>query len=100
MSVNINYKTLTNEQKWATLKNGDFIIAEGTPSHPIPKGLYRIFTITPDDEAFKFDVTITLLPLFDGPFPNNMFPYMITDKENLPTIINKVSQVLIDVDVA
>lgn len=98
MSVNINYKEATNVQKWKTLQNGSFVILEGNPTHPIPKGLYRVFVIDPPEECVGANVSFALSPLFAGPFPENLYPYMITDEENLPTILNKVSQIHIDVD--
>lgn len=98
MSVNINYKEPTNLLKWKTLQNGSFVIVEGNSSHPIPKGLYRVFILNPPEESFDSNKSFALLPLFDGPFTENLYPYMITDEENLPTIVNKVSQIHIDVD--
>jgi hypothetical protein len=95
MSVNINYKPPTNIQKWKTLQNGAFAIIEGNEPHPVPKGLYRIF-LTNNEEMTG--LIFILLPLFDGPFPDNMFPYMMPDGDNLPTIINNVSQIHIDVE--
>lgn len=99
MSVNINYTETTNLQKWQTLNNGEFAILEGNSQHPIPKGLYRIFVVTPDEKAFDSDISYALLPLFDAAFPANMFPYMMPNDENLPPVINKVSQVHIDVNI-
>lgn len=100
MSVNINYKEPTNLLKWKTLQNGEFIIIEGNSFHPVPKGLYRVFILNPPEESFDSDTSYALLPLFDGPFDENLYPYMITNEENLPTIINKVSQIHIDVDMS
>lgn len=101
MSVNINYTETTNLQKWKTLNNGEFAILEGNHHHPIQKGLYRVFIITPDDDELpqELNVSYALLPLFDAAFPANMFPYMMPNDENLPKIINKVSQVHIDVNI-
>lgn len=98
MSVNINYKETTNTEKWKTIQNGAYLVIEGNPTHPVPKGLYRVFIINPPEESSDTDKSFALFPLFDGPFPENLYPYMITDGENLPTILNKVSQIHIDVD--
>lgn len=95
MSVNINYKPPTNVHKWQTLQNGAFVIIEGNESHPVPKGLYRIFLTNNEDNT---GIVFILLPLFDGPFPNNMFPYMLPYDDNLPTIVNNVSQIHIDAE--
>jgi hypothetical protein len=100
MSVNIIYKEPTNLLKWKALQNGDFVIIEGNSFHPVPKGLYRIFILNPPEESFDSNISFALLPLFDGPFSENLYPYMITDEENLPTIINKVSQIHIDVNLS
>lgn len=95
MSVNINYKPPTNNQKWISLQNGAFAVVEGNAAHPVPKGLYRIF-LTNNEEMTG--IIFILLPLFDGPFSNNMFPYMMPYDDSLPTIINKVSQIHIDAE--
>ena len=100
MSVNINFKQPTNDSKWESVETGDYLLLEGTPNHPIPKGLYRIFIyisdVDPTDNSNN--KTVCLVPLFDGPFEPNMFPYMCPDI-NYPTIIQKINKVNIDAEV-
>ena len=96
MSVNISFKPSTNESKWASLKSGDFVVLDGIPEHPIPNGLYRVFIIT--DAEPPHHRTFVILPVFDGPFSENMFPYMLNNFP-LPTIVHKVSKVSVDVEV-
>lgn len=96
MSVNINFKPFTNEAKWVSLNSGDFVVLEGTPEHPIPAGLYRVFIITEPEPPHN--KTIFVVPLFDGPFEGNMFPYMLNNFP-LPTITQRVSKINIDVEV-
>jgi hypothetical protein len=94
--VNINYKQSTNVTKWESVKTGDFVMLEGTPEHPIPQGLYRIFIITePEPPNPK---SIFIVPLFDGPFENNMFPYLLNNFP-LPTMVQKVNKVMIEAEV-
>lgn len=105
MSININYKSPTNLQKWNTLQNGTFAIIEGTQEHPFPKGLYRVFIMRnidePPIEPVEPDVvSYILIPMFDGPFEDGMFPYMLPVSNKMPEIINKISQVHIDVELA
>ena len=95
--ININYKPPTNTQRWKTLQNGSFAIIEGNATHPIPKGLYRIFLTNNEDNT---NLVFILLPLFDGPFPQNLFPFMLQDDSDLPTIVNTVAQVHLDVELA
>jgi hypothetical protein len=104
MSVNITYKPLTNEQKWNSLQNGSFAIVEGNQEHPIPNGLYRIF-IMRDEEVVPTEpgespiVSYILVPMFDGPFVDGMYPYMLPISNTMPPLLHKINQILIDVDV-
>ena len=74
MSVNINFRPSSNDSKWDAVKNGDFAVLEGNPENPIPQGLYRIFIVSTDGGQIRVWV---ILPLFDGPFSEGMFPYMV-----------------------
>jgi hypothetical protein len=93
--VNINFKQSTNVTKWESVKTGDYVVLEGTPEHPIPQGLYRIFIITELETNKK---SIFIVPLFEGPFENNMFPYLL-DNFPLPTLVQKVNKVMIEAEV-
>jgi hypothetical protein len=95
MSVNVNLKPSTNVSKWESVKSGDFAMLEGTPEHPIPAGLYRIFIIT---DAETTQRNIFVVPLFDGPFDETMFPYMLNNFP-LPTMTQKVGKVNIEVEI-
>jgi hypothetical protein len=102
MSVNINFRQTTNETKWNGLKNGDFAVVEGNQQHPLPPGLYRVFKM--DQEVPLIDpnakqYTYVLLPMFEGPFPEGMFPYMLTEGP-FPTIKQIVTKVHIEVEVS
>jgi hypothetical protein len=100
MSVNINFKPSTNNSKWETVKSGDFVVLEGTPEHPIPQGLYRVFIITEiPTEAIPTPPhkNIFVIPMFDGPFDENMFPYMLSNFP-LPTLIQKINRINIEVE--
>jgi hypothetical protein len=78
MSVTFNVKPITNEGKWKAVKSGDFLVLEPVPDHPIPAGLYRAFILTEPDHNEKR--TYCILPLFDGTFAENMFPYTFPDQ--------------------
>ena len=95
MSVNININPVSNEAKWASLANGSFAIIEQTTDHPIPSGLYRIFVVNIRQASGVKEFIV--IPMFEGPFNPDMFPYMIT--ENPPTIRQLVHKVNIDVEV-
>jgi hypothetical protein len=92
MSVKINFKPSSNEAKWNLIKSGDFAVLEGTQENPIPQGLYRIF-VAVDEKQQK---TYLLTPLFDGPFEDGMFPYMVTNM--LPKLIQPVSKLHIEAE--
>jgi len=94
--VNINFKQSTNVTKWEAVKTGDYVVLEGTPEHPIPQGLYRIFIITEPQPPNPRNIFI--VPIFEGPFENNMFPYMLNNFP-LPTLVHKVNKVLIEAEV-
>jgi hypothetical protein len=96
MSVNINFKPSSNESKWEYVKSGDFVILEGTPEHPIPNDLYRVFIISEDGPPAIRNVFI--IPMSSGPFTENMFPYMLSAFP-YPTIIQKVNAINIEVEV-
>ena len=104
MSVNINFRPPTNNSKWESVKSGDFVVLEGTPEHPIPQGLYRIFIITDiPTEAIPIlpHKNIFIIPMFDGPFDENMFPYMfpyMLSNSLLPTLIQKINRINIEVE--
>lgn len=100
MSVNINFKPSTNNSKWETVKSGDFVVLEGTPEHPIPQGLYRVFIITEiptEPIPTLHHKNIFVIPMFDGPFNENMFPYMLSNFP-LPTLIQKINRINIEVE--
>ena len=96
MSVNINLKPSTNVSKWESVNSGDFLVLEGTPEHPIPSGLYRVFIIKNVEPPHNKD--IFLIPIFEGPFADNMFPYVMSNLP-LPTIVHKVNKINIEVEV-
>ena len=96
MSVNINFKPSTNISKWESIQSGDFVVLEGVSEHPIPNGLYRIFVFTEPEPSNHRNFFI--IPMFDGPFEENMFPYMMSNFP-LPTLIQKINKVSIDVEV-
>lgn len=100
MSVNINFRPTSNETKWKSVKNGDFAVIEGTQDHPIPSGLYRIFVVQQemDPPAEGFAINYLLVPMFDGPFSQGMFPYMLTESP-FPSIKQVVNKVHIEVEV-
>lgn len=95
MSVSINIKSSTNVSKWESIKSGDFVMLEGTTEHPIPNGLYRIFIITDPELATR---NIFVIPMFDGPFEESMFPYVLNNFP-LPTLTQKINNISIDVEV-
>jgi hypothetical protein len=96
MNVNINLKSPSNDSKWNSLQTGDFIIAEGTSEHPIPNGLYQVFIIT--DTNPNVPKTIIIVPIFDGPFNENMFPYMLP-RSPFPILSQKVNNINIIAEV-
>ena len=95
MSVNVNFKPSSNERKWESLKSGDFAVLEGTPEHPIPNGLYRVFTITDPEPPQPRNIFV--VPMFEGPFNENMFPYMLNNLP-LPILTQKINRVSIDAE--
>lgn len=95
MSVNINFKPISNESKWKSIVNGDFVVIENSPNHPIPSGVYRVFII-PIDITAKVDIPFNqqfiIIPMFDGPFEIGMFPYMANQPYPLiKQLINKIN---------
>ena len=96
MSININIKSVDNKIKWNSVKNGDFLFLEGIPEHPIPSGLYRTFVLNPKAANESFFI----MPMFEGEFPENMFPYLITDTVAYPKILNTITKISIDVEIA
>lgn len=101
MSVKINLKPVSEEQKWKSINNGDFIVIETNQKHPIDSGLYRVFTILPEESMSNpnFDPTpnFILIPMFGGPFPNGLFPYMLTELP-FPNITRVISKINIEVE--
>ena len=95
MSVNVNLKPASNTSKWESIKSSDFAILEGTSEHPIPNGLYRIFIIIDQESSQR---NIFIIPLFDGPFENSMFPYLLNNSPP-PTISQKISKLNIDIEI-
>ena len=92
MSVNINIKPPTNESRWLSVASGDFLLIKGTSEHPIPDGLYRVFIVKAESQS------IFLTPLFDGDFPDNMFPYIFEQGiPDLPVITEKIHSVTIEI---
>lgn len=96
MSVSVNFKPSTNESKWTALKSGDFVVLEGTQEHPIPNGLYRVFIVVEPEPPHHR--TLFIVPLFDGPFQENMFPYILNNFP-LPTLVQRVSKINIEAEV-
>ena len=96
MSVNINFNETSNETKWNSIKNGDFAVIQGNTSHPIPSNLYRIFTVLDDETDQK--VSFILLPMFDGPFQQNMFPYLIPTSAAPPIISKMIHKISINAE--
>ena len=94
MSVSINFKPSSNEDKWKTLKSGDFVFLENSTEHPIPIGLYRVFIIVGEEEPH--DKNIFIVPMYDGDF-GNMFPYMVNTPP-YPVMKHKVDHINIDVE--
>lgn len=98
MSININFKPISNESKWKSIVNGDFVVIENSPTHPIPSGVYRIFIIPvnaenldPSISSFTLPKQFIIVPMFDGPFEIGMFPYIITQPyPNIKQLINKI----------
>lgn len=92
MSVNINLKQTSNEDRWLSIKSGDFAIIAGTNEHPIPEGLYRVFSVPTDDHSQWF-----ITPMFGESFEDGMFPYMVCNPP--PLIKQTVHRVHIEVEV-
>jgi hypothetical protein len=85
MSVNINIKPTSNDDKWAAMENGDFAILSGNKENPIPEGLYRVFMANAEKMEYF------AIPMFEGPFEIGMYPYMISlPRPPLKCIINTV----------
>jgi len=103
MSVNITVKQtnpiITNILKWKSVNSNDFVILEGSEKHPIPYGLYRIFIIS--DQELPPVKDIMAIPMFAGPFEENLFPYAIPlhPPEELPTIKQTINNITIEVNV-
>jgi hypothetical protein len=97
MSIQINLHPSTNASKWESVKSGDFLVLDPVPEHPIPHGLYRIFIIGNEDESQG--KTLFIIPMFDGPFEDNMFPYMIANPPP-PTIVHKITKIKVDAEVS
>jgi hypothetical protein len=77
--------------------NGDFVVIEGSPEHPIPSGVYRVFTIPVSGEQIimageqRVEKQFIIVPLFDGPFEIGMFPYMVNQPYPIiKQLINKI----------
>lgn len=99
MSVNINVitKELTIHDRWALVKNGDYVIA-GWNDPPIPDGLYRVFFSTPSEN----EKVIVLCPMFPIPNDDGSYPFItpFNDKVNLPHLHKIVSKININVEVS
>lgn len=91
--IDIKLNPTSNESRWKSVKNGDFLLIEGTAEHPIPNGLYR---------AFIMHNSYFLVPMFEYDFPADMFPYFISTENNptYPTIVNTVNKISIEVQIA
>lgn len=99
MSVNINFRPTSNATRWASIKDGDFVILEGNQEHPVPAGLYRIFVMPPDPTSETASrPQYVLLPMFDGPFNPGLFPYVLSEG-TLPEIKHLIHKVHIEVEV-
>ena len=98
MSVNVKFtQTISNETKWQSIHNGDFSIIDGDEKFSIPNGLYRIFIVPSQTDDPK---TICLVPMFEGPFAEGLFPFFIPFLSPLPHIANAVNKVNIDAEVS
>lgn len=93
MSVNISFKQSSNQSKWDSIKNGDFIFLDTSEHHPIDAGLYRVFEFPGQEQK-----TYAIIPLFEGVFTEGMFPYMIDGTIPPPPIAHKVNKLHIDVE--
>jgi hypothetical protein len=95
MSVNINFKAASAASQWASVKTGDFVIAEGTPEFPLQNGLYRVFLVPQEGDELVY----CMFPLFNGPFPEGVYPVFINSSQGFPKLKHRVSKVNIDVEV-
>ena len=102
MNVNIKFLPVPNETKWIPIKNGDFAILGTNADNPIPEGLYRIFIVPKENEEIVDIIypesrdKYILIPMFDGPFPEGMFPYLL-NKKTFPPIVNIANQINIEI---
>lgn len=97
VTINLKHKELTNQEKWAKVKNGDYVIADSI-NPPLPEGLYRIFFSTPSVN----EKVIIMCPLFPISNEDGIFPIIIQYNEEtlLPNLNNVVTSINIDVEVS
>ena len=95
MSVQINFKAAPAASQWSSVKTGDFIIAEGTPEFPLQNGLYRVFLVPQEGD----EIVYCLLPLFNGPFTEGMYPVFINASQGFPKLKHRVSKINVEVEV-
>jgi len=96
MNVNINLKPSNNESKWNAIENGDYAVLASTPEHPLPNGLYRIFFVPAQENEPR---NLCLMPLFDGPFTEGMFPMFVPAVLPLPKLIHKIIKITVEAEV-
>jgi hypothetical protein len=93
MSVSLNIRHISNEDRWNALENGAFILLEGSSVHPIPSGLYRVFIMPSDHPGIS--KTWFLVPMGDGPFEVGFYPYGVESQP--PPLKQVISHVNIEV---
>lgn len=98
MSVNIKFKQVSNDTKWTTIQNGDFAIIEGDEKITIPNGLYRIFIVP--SQTNNEPRIICLIPIFEGPFAEGLFPFFLPFQSPLPRLVQQVNKINIDAEVS
>lgn len=97
MSVNVKFKQVSNDTKWSSIQNGDFAVLEQGESG-FPSGLYRLFLVPSQVETEP--KTLCLIPMFDGPFAEGLFPFFIPFTPPFPRLVQKVNRINIDAEVS
>lgn len=100
MSVSLNIRHISNEDRWKSLKNGDFVLLEGSPEHPIPSDLYRVFEMPNTEVELPNGASMGnkmwfIVPMGDGPFPDGFYPYSVSNP--LPPLKQVIKHVNIEV---
>ena len=96
MSVQINFTSAPEGNKWSALKDGDFVILEATHEVPLETGLYRVFPVPEDNAQEK---VFCLFPLFAGPFPTGLYPIFVNSSQGFPKMTHLVSNVTITAEI-